>query len=107
MSKAASLLPFITEALNDIFGRMDKIQNSLDQVNTNIMQSLNKFNELLDKVNDGINDLGKKFSDTGGLRGYRENIKILLNTVDNVNETFWYLDFLTALKRILSVVEKR
>ncbi|MHA1144101.1 MAG: hypothetical protein ACTSRW_05130 [Candidatus Helarchaeota archaeon] len=101
-----SLLPFITEALNDVFGRMDKIQNALDEVNNNVVESLNKLSKSMEALNDSVSQLGQRFGEAGGLKAYRENTKLLLNSIENVNENFWYLDLLTALKRILSVADK-
>ncbi|MHC1592386.1 MAG: hypothetical protein ACXQS8_09885 [Candidatus Helarchaeales archaeon] len=101
-----SLLPFITEALNDVFSRMDKIQDALDEVNKNVVESLSKINKSIELLNETVSNLSSSLNQAGALKAYQENTKLLLNSIENVNENFWYLDLLTALRRILSVADK-
>ncbi|MHA1379375.1 MAG: hypothetical protein ACTSRG_13425 [Candidatus Helarchaeota archaeon] len=100
-----SLLPFVASSLNDVYSKLDGIANQLKQ-----------FGEQID---DFIGDLNKQFSDSimkivkmhdtlakvNVLTEFKTSTKLIQATLDQVNESIWYVDFIIALKRILNVVQ--
>ncbi|MHA1386111.1 MAG: hypothetical protein ACTSR3_20340 [Candidatus Helarchaeota archaeon] len=101
-----SLLPFVASSLNDVYSKLDDLSIQLKKLEGQIndfIGNLNKqFTETLSKIGK-IHDTVEKID---VLKEYKSTTKLFSSTLDQINDSIWYVDFLVALKRILNVVSE-
>ena len=99
------LLPFISEALNDIYSKIDVISNQLKQFESNLTEFLREFNQQIGEVVQKIGKIHDIIQEVEVAKEYKSTNKLFQSTLEQINEGTWYIDFLLALKRILNVVK--
>ncbi|MHA1298370.1 MAG: hypothetical protein ACTSO9_02885, partial [Candidatus Helarchaeota archaeon] len=72
------------------------------QINSFIWNLNRQFTETLGKMGKMQNTLEK----IDVLKEYKSTTKLFSSTLDQINDSIWYVDFLVALKRILNVVSE-
>ena len=100
-----SLLPFVASSLNDVYSKLDGISNQLKHFEDQLIEFLSEFNEQIIESLQKIGKIHDILLDVGTSEKYELTTKLLYSTLEQINESRWYIDFLTALRRILNVVQ--
>ena len=102
----SSLFPFMAKAFNEIFNKIDEFSKSVQTLNTNLIKSIEQINTSIDTSSKHLATVLSKMEKNRTLKEYENAESKLGRFIDDFHESNYYINFLSALKRILSVVEE-
>lgn len=102
----SSLFPFMAKAFNEIFNKIDEFSKSVQTLNTNLIKSIEEINGKLEASSQQLSTVVNKMEKNRLLKEYENAENKLGRFIDDFHESNYYINFLSALKRILSVVEE-
>ena len=101
-----SLLPFVASSLNDVYSKLDEISNQLKKFGNQFTEFLGGLNEQINEAIGKIRVMHNTLERVQVSNEFKSTTKLFNQTLDQINEGIWYVDFLLALKRILNVVQE-
>ena len=101
----SSLFPFMAKAFNDIFSKIDELSKNIGKLNDNLLKNMESFNTQIDQATKGIQNVLHTIDQNKLIKDYEFAEAKLGRFIDELNESSYYINFVSALKRILSVVE--
>ncbi|NHI91810.1 MAG: hypothetical protein EAX96_04855 [Candidatus Lokiarchaeota archaeon] len=101
----SSLFPFMAKAFNEIFSKIDELTKNIGTLNDNLIKNMEAFNNQIDNATKGIQRVLNTIEQNKLLKDYDAAESKISKYLDELNESSYYINFISALKRILSVVE--
>lgn len=95
----------MASSLNDVYSKLDDISNQLKQFGKQFTEFLADLNQQINSAIGNIRVMHDTLEKVQVSKEFKSTTKLFHQTLDQVNETIWYVDFLLALKRILNVVQ--
>ncbi len=102
----SSLFPFMAKAFNEIFNKIDEFSKSVQTLNTNLIKGMENLNSQIENSTKQLSTVLTKIEKNRLLKDYENAEAKLGRFIDDFHESNYYINFLSALKRILSVVEE-
>ena len=101
-----SLLPFVASSLNDVYSKLDGIVNQIKEFGTKLDDFTTELNKQFHDSLGKIGEIHEVIGQVDVLKEFKTTTKLFSATLDQINESVWYVDFIIALKRILTVVSE-
>ncbi len=101
-----SLLPFVASSLNDVYSKLDELSNQLKLFGNEFTKFLGELNQQISEAIGKIRVMHNTLEKVQISNEFKSTTKLFNQTLDQINEGIWYVDFLLALKRILNVVQQ-
>ena len=95
----------MAKAFNDIFSKIDELTKNISKLNEGLIKNLESYNTQIDEATKGIQRVLHDMEHHKLLKDYEFAEAKLGRFIDELNESSYYINFVSALKRILSVVE--
>ncbi|MHA1786472.1 MAG: hypothetical protein ACTSVY_00060 [Candidatus Helarchaeota archaeon] len=102
----SSLFPFMAKAFNEIFNKIDVMAKNIEEVKDTLVKNLTVTNSQIDESIKSISRVLLKIEQNKIIKDYENAESKLTKFIDELNESSYYINFISALKRILSVVEE-
>ncbi|MHA1752107.1 MAG: hypothetical protein ACTSYZ_07030 [Candidatus Helarchaeota archaeon] len=97
-----SLLPFVASALNDIYSKLDVINNKLNNVQDAFEDFVKSIGEKFTLITQQLKITTKILNELKQDKGLVESSKILKNSLESIQENIFYLELGLSLHELLN-----
>jgi hypothetical protein len=102
----ARFLPMMAEALKDIYSKMDSITNKLGHIEENLKQFITSLGQKNMIVVQNLKKLQGSISDFEKAENLKNIIQIINESIGNIQEGIWFLEFQKALERFKEKIDE-
>ncbi|HUY01476.1 MAG TPA: hypothetical protein VMV49_18075 [Candidatus Deferrimicrobium sp.] len=102
---SARFLPIITEALNDIYAKMDDITKSIGSLGQNLSEFLTSIGQKNMLIIQSLKKLQNVINDFQNTDSLQKTIQLVNESINDIQDGIWFLEFQKALSRFKEKLE--
>ena len=96
---SARFLPIITEALNDIYAKMDDVTKKLSDMSQNLTEFLTSIGQKNMIIMQSLKKLQGVVADFKNTDSLQKTITLITESITDIQDGIWFLEFQKTLSR--------